>query len=61
MKKFTCNQQDIKLGQFTLELDSVQRKQLNRNAVGLDEIPLNIWKTSEVNDLLFQYCKPIYN
>ena len=37
--KIICKQLDIKLGQFTQELDSVLRKIKNRKAVGLDEIP----------------------
>ena len=39
-------QLDIKLGPFTREeLDSVLRKIKNRKAAGLDEIPLEVWKT----------------
>ena len=55
-------QVDIKLRLFTLEeLDSVPRKIKNRKAIGLDEIPTNLWKTREFNDILVQHCNVVYN
>ena len=44
---------DIKLGQFTQEeLDSVLGKIRNRNAAGLDEIPSDVWKTRQFDNIL---------
>ena len=46
-------QLDIKLGSFTLEeIDSVLRKIKNRKATGLDEIPPEVWKTRQFDDIL---------
>ena len=44
---------DIKLGQFTQEeLDLVLRKIKNRKAAKLDEIPPEVWKTRQFDDIL---------
>ena len=44
--RIISKQLDIKLGPFTKEkLDSVLRKIKKGNAVGLDEIPPEVWKT----------------
>ena len=60
--KIISNQLNIKLGQLTQEeLDSVQRKIKNRKAAGLDEIPPEVWKTRELNDILFRHCNAVYN
>ena len=37
--RIICKQLDIKLGPFTLELDSVLRKMKNRKTAGVVEIP----------------------
>ena len=59
--KIICNQLDIKLGQLTQEeLDSVLRKIKDRKVTGLDEIPPEVWKTREFDDILFRYCNAIY-
>ena len=59
--RIISKQLDIKLGQFMQEeLDSVLRKILNRK-VGLDEIPSEVWKTREFDDLLLWHCNAIYN
>ena len=51
--RIICKQLDIKLGPFTLEeLDSVLRKIINRKAAGLDEIPPEVWKTRQFDDIL---------
>ena len=42
------------------ELDSVLRKIKNRKAVGLDEIPPEVWKIRQVNDILLRHCNAIY-
>ena len=44
---------DIKLGPFTQEeLDSFLRKIKNSKAAGLDEIPPEVWKTRQYDDIL---------
>ena len=43
------------------ELDSVLRKIKNREAAGLDEIPPEVWKTREFNDILLQRSSAICN
>ena len=59
--RIISNQLDIKLGPFTLELDSVLRKIKNRKAAGLDEIPVEVWKTRKFDDLLLRHSNAIYN
>ena len=54
-------QLDIKLGPFTKELNLVLRKIKNRKAAGLDEIPPEVWKTRQFNDILLQQCNAVYN
>ena len=41
------------------ELDSVLRKIKNRKAAGLDEIPPEVWKTRQFDDILL--CNAVYN
>ena len=43
------------------EPNLVLRKITNRKAAGLDEIPPEVWKTREFNDILLQYYNAIYN
>ena len=60
--RIISKQLDIKLGQFTQEeLDLVLRKIKNRRAVGLDEIPTEVWKTREFDDLQLRHCNAVYN
>ena len=59
--KIFSNQLDIKLGQFTQELNSVLGKIKNRKVVRLDEIPPEVWKTRELDDILLRHCNAIYN
>ena len=60
--KIASKQLDIKLGPFTQEeLNSVMRKIKNRKAAGLDEIPPEIWKTKQFDNILLQHCNAIYN
>ena len=55
-------QLDIKLGPFTKEeLDSVLKKIKNRKAAGLDEIPPEVWKTRQFDDILLQQCNAVYS
>ena len=55
-------QLDIKLRPFTQEeLDSVLRKIRNRKAAGLDEIPPEVWKTRQFDDILLRRCNAVYN
>ena len=59
--KIISNQLGIKLGQFMQELESVLRKIKNRKAAGLDEIPPEVWKTREFDDILLRHCNAVYN
>ena len=60
--RIISKQLDIKLGPFTQEeLDSVLKKIKNRKAAGLDEIPLEVWKTRQFDDILLRHCNAIYN
>ena len=58
--RIISKQLDIKLGPFTQEkLDSVLRKIKNRKAAGLDEIPPEVWKTRQFNDILLRHCNAV--
>ena len=55
-------QLSIKLGPFTLEeLNSVLRKIRNRKAAGLDEIPPEVRKTRQFDDILLRHCNAVYH
>ena len=54
--KTISKQLDIKLG-----LDSILRKIKNRKAAGLDEIPPEVRKTRQFNDILLRQCNAVYN
>ena len=41
--------------------NSVLRKNKNRKAAGLDEIPPEIWKTRQFNDVLLRHSNAVYN
>ena len=57
-----CNQLGIKLGQFTQEeLNPLLRKIRKRKVEGLDEIPSEVRKTREFNDILLRHCNAVYN
>ena len=52
---------DIKLEPFTQEeLDSVLWKIKNRKAAGFDEIPPDVWKTRQFDDILLRQCNAVY-
>ena len=51
----------IKLRPFILDLDSVLRKIKNRKAAGLNEIPPEVWKTRQFDDILLWHCNAVYN
>ena len=58
--RIISKQLDIKLGPFTQEeLDSVLRKIKNRKAAGLDEIPPEVWKTRQFDDILLRHCNAV--
>ena len=60
--RIISKQLDIKLGPLTKEeLDSVLRKIKNRKAAGLDEIPPEVWKTRQFDDILLQQWNTVYN
>ena len=51
--RIISKQLDIKQGPFTQEeLDSVIRKIKNRKAAALEEIPPEVWKTRQFDDIL---------
>ena len=55
-------EEGIKLGQFTQEgLDSVRRKNKNKKEAGLNEIPPEVWKTREFDNILLRHCNAVYN
>ena len=55
--RIISKQLDIKLEPFTLEeLDSVLRKIKNRKVAGFDEIPPEVWKTRQFDDILLRDC-----
>ena len=64
-KSFTriiSKQLDIKLGLITQEeLHTVQRKNYNRKAAGFDEIPPEVWKIRQFDDILLRHCNAVYN
>ena len=60
--RIISKQLDIKLEPFSQEeLDSVLRKIKNRKAAGLDEIPPEVWKTRQFDDILLRHCNAVYN
>ena len=60
--KIVSNLLDMKLGPFTREeSDSVLRKIKNRKAAGLDEIPPEVWKTRQLDDILLRHFNAVYN
>ena len=60
--RIISKQLDIKLGPFTQEeLDSVLRKIKNRKASGLDEIPPEVWKTRQFDDIQLRHFNAVYN
>ena len=60
--RIISKQLDIKLGPFTQEeLDSILRKIKNRKAAGLDEIPPEVRKTRQFDDILLRHCNAVYN
>ena len=60
--RIISKQLDIKLGPFTKEeLDSVLKKNKNRKAAGLDEIPPEVWKTRQFDDILLRQCNAVYS
>ena len=55
-------QLDIKLGPFTKEeLNSVLRKIKNRKVAGLEELPPEVLKTRQFDDILLRHCNAVYN
>ena len=59
-KIFNC-QQDIKLEKFSKEELNVQRKRIkSKNALGLDEIPHEIWKTRKFVDMILPLHNAVY-
>ena len=62
INRIISKQLDIKLGLFTQEeLDSVLRKIKNSKAAGLDEIPPEVWKTRQFENILLWHCNAVNN
>ena len=60
--KIISKELTIQLGPFTHEeLESVLRKNKIRKAAGLDEIPPEVWKTRQFDDILLRHCNVVYN
>ena len=60
--RIISKQLDVKLGPFTKEeLDMVLRRIKNRKAAGLDEIPPEVWKTRQFDDILLRQCNAVYS
>ena len=60
--RIISKQLDVKLGPFTKEeLDSVLGRIKNRKAAGLDEIPPEVWKTRQFDDILLRQCNAVYS
>ena len=60
--RIISKQLDIKLGPFTKEeLNSVLKKIKNSKAAGLDEIPPEVWKTRQFDDILLRQCNAVYS
>ena len=59
--RIISKQLDIKLEPFTPELDSILRKIKNRKAAGLDEIPPEVWKTRQFDDIPLRHCNAVNN
>ena len=60
--RIISKQLDIKLGPFTKEeLNSFLRKIKNRKTAGLNEIPPEVWKIRQFDDILLQQCNAVYN
>ena len=60
--RIISKQLDVKLGPFTKEeLDSVLRRIKNRKSAGLDEIPLEVWKTRQFDDILLRQRNAVYS
>ena len=60
--RIISKQLDIKLGPFPQEeFNSVLRKIKNRKAAGLNEIPPEVWRTRQLDEILLQHCNTIYD
>ena len=59
--RIISKQLDIKQEPFTQEeLDSVHWEIKNKKAAGLDEIPPEVWKTRQFDDILLRHCNTVY-
>ena len=59
--RIISKQLDIKLTFTKEELESVLRRIKNRKAAGLDEIPPEVWKTRQFDDILLRQCNAVYS
>ena len=62
MENIIENELDICTNDFTMdELVKVLKKCKNRKAAGLDDIPPEVWKTENFNEILLQCCNSVYH
>ena len=59
IQKIINDQLDVKLGKFEEKLDTVLEKIKDRKAVGLNEIPPEVWKT-KFNNMVLWLCDIVY-
>ena len=46
----------------SMEVKKKKKKKIkNRKAAGLDEIPPEVWKTRQFDDILLRHCNAVYN
>ena len=55
------NKLNIKIGLFTIqELNNATKSINNGKACGLDEIPAEVWKLTEFQNILLNFCNSVY-
>ena len=53
---------NIKIGLFTIqELNNATKSITNGKACGLDEIPAEVWKLTEFQNILLNFCNSVYS
>ena len=56
------NKLNIKIGLFTIqELNNATKSINNGKACGLDEIPAEVWKLTEFQNILLNFCNSVYS
>ena len=60
-KLWTCTYANNTKAQIDYVLINKKWKIKNRKAAGLDEIPPEVWKTRQFDDILLRHCNAVYN